>query len=317
MMKRNGMGSCFDALPTTVVAVVLVVWGIVACGLAGTAHAQPADELHAKPRMLAIRQAAMPGETVMLAIDFAIDKGWHMYWPGYNDSGFALEAKMASSDNATVGSLIWPAPHRFSPAEGILDHVFMDHETVLLPVTINPNAQLGQTVLVRADLHWLVCEAFCLPESATVSIELSVSNAQSRPDVKTVEVFERAKARFPQPLDSNAGVDVSLEGNTLVVHAMGARQVAFYPLEDSREPRNLLEEGLTRADTLRVSFYEGDKPIVGVLEIWDELPPQHEGKSHHTGLSGMGGKSRVYAIELGDDKHDDAESSNKGPASGI
>ena len=245
-------------------------------------HPVALADLHATPRLLSQRQAALPGQTVMLAIDLTIDKGWHTYWPGFNDSGFALQTKITTSSNATAGRLIWPAPHRYSPAKGILDHVFLEHETVLVPLTINPDARLGDDVSVTIDLNWLVCKTSCLPESAMVSIHLVVADAQSRPDKETTEVFARAQARLPQPITPDDGISLDWKSKTLRIHARGAAQLAFYPREDSRPPRNLLADGFVQSDTLRLTFRDGDHPIRGVLEVWDHLPTtKHPSPTSH------------------------------------
>lgn len=237
--------------------------------LATAAWAQPAaEDRHARPTLLAETSSASPGETLWLAIDFAIDPEWHTYWPGQNDSGFPLEAKLETSANAEAGGLVWPAPKRYFPTDGILDHVFEERMTVLVPIQVAPGARPGDEVRVDADLTWLVCKTLCLPETAQLSISVPVAEGSPTPNAEARGAFEHARARLPRPLNADDPVQVSVQGDALRLRAIGADRLAFYPLETSRRPRDLAETGEAVGDKLEIRFREGDEPIEGVLEVW-------------------------------------------------
>ncbi|MBK7404722.1 MAG: hypothetical protein IPJ41_08825 [Phycisphaerales bacterium] len=246
-------------------------------GVASLVNAAPtlsardeAPELHARPRLVAERQAVRPGEDVLVAIDFEIDEGWHTYWAGQNDTGFALHTKIACSANATCADLLWPAPHRYSPSEGILDHVYEHRMTVLLPVHIAEQARIGDSIELRVGMKWLVCETICLPESAELTMTLPVAEAASRPDPETSEMFEAARSRLPHPPTPADHVAVTLQGDALSIHVPGAGRLAFYPLEKARRPRDLIRDGEGEGDSLTIELRPGDEPVLGVVEAWDD-----------------------------------------------
>lgn len=257
--------------------------------------AQPAaSSMHARPRLVPERQTVLPGEDLLVAIDFAIDEGWHTYWPGMNDTGFAMHAKIETSANATTGDLLWPAPHRYSPSEGILDHVFDERMTVLLPVHVREDATLGDTVSLRVAMRWLVCEEVCLPESAELSLTIPVAEGASRPDRDTSAMFEAARLRLPIPPKPTDGVAATMDGDRLTIEVSGAERLAFYPLEDSRRPYDLLRDGQADGPRVSIEFRPGKEPVKGVLEVWGEpsapsrlfsvewpepAPPPHEAPS--------------------------------------
>lgn len=226
------------------------------------------EDLHATPRLLAERPVAMPGETIWLAIDFTIDEGWHTYWPGINDSGFALDTVIETSSNASIGEAVWPAPHRYVGVAEILDHVFEEHMTVLLPLTIDENAKLGDEVSVEINGRWLVCQTACVMEQADLSLLIPVSDALSKPSREVAAVFERARERVPAPITDETPVRVAFRDSTLRVSGENAVKLAFYPRDDCRSPRDLLTHGVSETGELAIEFRDGDEPVKGVLEVW-------------------------------------------------
>ena len=254
---------------------------LTAAGALGAAEVPSgSQDLHATPRLVAERPVAMPGETIWLAIDFEIDPGWHTYWPGINDTGFALDTEIEASRNVTVGEAVWAAPNRYVAFGDILDHTFEEHMTVLLPLTVAPEARLGDLVTLAINGRWLVCQTACVLESADLSIEIPVSDALSKPSRETAALFERARERLPEPLTTESPVEITFQENSLHVTGNNAVRLAFYPTDDCRSPRDLLGQGEAEAGKLVVEFREGDEPIRGVLEVWTS---KHE--------------SKVYAID--------------------
>ncbi|MCC7387361.1 MAG: hypothetical protein IT431_01190 [Phycisphaerales bacterium] len=227
-----------------------------------------AGDLHARPTLVPERMAALPGETVWVAVDFELDEGWHTYWPGVNDTGFALDTVVGCSANAAAGEMVWPAPHRYTAVEGILDHVFEERMTVLLPVTVAADAVLGESVTVSLDMRWLVCKTACVLEDAERSVTIPVSDAVGKPSRETAELFERARARVAPALADGDPVSLSFAGSWLELRGEGAVRMAFYPLAEGRETRDLLRDGEAEGDRLRVEYREGEGPVRGVLEVW-------------------------------------------------
>ena len=231
--------------------------------------AQP-DALHARPTLIAESAGATPGRTIWFALDFEIDPGWHMYWPGQNDSGFALRAEFETSPNVTIGEPVWPAPHRYFPTDGILDHVFEERLTVLVPASVSADAKPGDRVSIGAELTWLACAEVCIAEDAEVSLQVPVSVGEAPADARHAKAFAEARARVPRDPEPDDGVCVEVSDQMLRIHAAGATRLAFYPLEGARRPRRLIRDGEREGDTLEIELREGAEPIAGVLEVWTE-----------------------------------------------
>lgn len=237
------------------------------------ARGQPDEDLRADPRLVAESPVAIPGEILWIAIDFEIDEGWHTYWPGLNDTGMAFDPVVEVSPGAMAGALVWPAPHRYESPGAILDHVFEERMIVLLPLVITPEAKPGESIEVRVEGRWLVCDEVCILEQAERSIRIPVVDADStpaKPSPETAALFEAARARIPEPIHPEGPLVAELKDNALLVRAQGAVRIAFYPALESREPVDLLEEGEAEDQSLRVSLREGEEPVRGVVEVWTD-----------------------------------------------
>ncbi|MEZ6318385.1 MAG: protein-disulfide reductase DsbD family protein [Phycisphaerales bacterium] len=57
-------------------------------------------------------RALVAGETRYVGIAYEMDAGWHTYWPGLNDTGFAITAKIEGPAGYAVGAVIYPPPER-------------------------------------------------------------------------------------------------------------------------------------------------------------------------------------------------------------
>lgn len=252
-----------------------------------------AGEPHARPTLVPERASVAPGETVWVAVDFELDEGWHMYWPGINDTGIALDAVIECSGEAEVGELVWPAPHRYLSPGDILDHVFEEWMTVLLPVTVAGDASADSSVTITMDMRWLVCESACVMESAEREITIPITGKTAAPSPDAAAVFARVRSRIPKPITDRDAVRLAVADSRFVFESDGAAAMAFYPLVESREPMDLLNEGQADGDHLSIEFRGGDAPIAGVLEVWSSAdesalyavswPPLRRGARPHTG----------------------------------
>ena len=256
-------------------------WWIAAAAATLGAPATLEGDPHARPVAVAERPDLVPGETTWVALDFEIDEGWHTYWPGLNDSGSALVVEPVM-EGVALGEPLWPAPVRHVSPGDIVDHVFEERMTVLLPLIASPELKPGTEVPVQLGLKWLACERVCVMESTTLEFSLSVRNATSARPVADCEAFRLARARAPEELPEDGSVFWLWDGPTLMIECMGAGKVAFYPREDSDAPADLANTGEAEGTSLRLRFDHTDRGVVrGVLEVW----------------AADQGSSRVYKVE--------------------
>ncbi len=144
-------------------------------------------------RLVLANEAARPGETVMAAVELAMDPGWHTYWKNGGDSGDGTQIHWAAVPGLSFGEILWPVPEKYV-AEDLTTYVFHDRAVLLLPISVAADAASGPRDLT-ALVSWLECEKACVPGSNLVSARL-VIGSESKPGADTA-IFKEAAARLP------------------------------------------------------------------------------------------------------------------------
>lgn len=232
---------------------------------AGGVDSAHADDHPVELSLVSERSAYEPGQTVQLGLRLAMDDGWHVYWPGANDTGFPVAWTLEGP--GTPHAPLWPAPRRYVNPGRILDHVHEDELLIILPVTIPADAQPGTELTWNVEAEWLVCKEACIPGDAEASVTVRVGPGKASADA--AESFKAARSRLPaSESESPRPVRIELSGGTLKIEAKNAAELAFYPAEDARPPVNLFDEGTAKSDRLSIRFGGNtEDPVSGVLEI--------------------------------------------------
>lgn len=204
---------------------------------------------HARVRLLADPPALAPGETLTLGVTFDLEPGWHTYWKGQNDTGFPIEVGLELPEGFTAGDVEWPAPERHESPGDILDHVYHDSVTLLIPVTAPDDLPPGTPVALGAKVDWLACRSECVPGSQELTLELPVVDGPQdlpAPSGETATRVEAARARLPRPIaEAGDRVGWAWEGRSLRIEAPGTHGMAFYPDQESVPVAGLLSSGVT------------------------------------------------------------------------
>jgi thiol:disulfide interchange protein DsbD len=234
--------------------------------------APAAKPMKVKAELLPASSVFTPGSTGRLALTFSIAKDWHMYWDGRNDTGTAPAADFKAPAGYEVGApstWLWPAPVRHVAPGPLLDHVYFDRLTILVPVEIPADAKPGDTVRISATPDWLVCNESCIAESAEVSTTLTISGPDAKPRPSPgVKLAEEAKARIPTALAKD--VKVAMTGDTITITAPGATSLTFMPDTSCVEIDDLLNSGSRTGATLSLKLVSNDEHIgalSGILEV--------------------------------------------------
>lgn len=274
----------FDTLTRWIAAAAAFTLALLATPVAANAADDDEPE-HARPSIVLEHERLIAGRTNTIAVRFEIDEGWHLYWNGRNDTGFAPVIGLSLPEGFTAGETLWPAPHRYTLPGEILDHIYEGELLLLIPLEV-PASAAGRTVELAAELEWLVCAEVCIPGFAEISRTVRVAPADHTPAPSAhFEAFERARLRLPEPLPADAR-DVEIALSTSLATIVARRPVAamhFYPEQDSAEVRSLLRAGTTTSRTLELPLEDAaGERLRGVLEL--EL--------------GNGARPRLYAIDL-------------------
>ncbi len=246
-----------------------------------TAHAQDASDV-SKVSLVGEAARVVPGQTILLGLRFDLEDKWHIYWDGRNDTGFAPTVEWTLPEGVTVGSMLWPAPHRYVSPGDILDHVYEGEPTILIPVTIDAGVLPGTTLEIAGEVEWLVCQDICLPGFGPVSIELNVerigNSVFSPPPLSRSEPIGKAAERLPRPVlpgEAVEGLELSWSDEKVTARFAGATEVAFYPAMASTSLVSALEDGHAKGDTLTLRLASeardlsknGERRLIGVLEV--------------------------------------------------
>ena len=248
----------------------------IVAGLGGSAVAQPQDQpQHARARLIAEQPALVPGTTAWLGVTFDLDKDWHLYWNGQNDTGFPIKLTPTFPEGYKLGEVLWPAPTRHL-TDNFLDHIYEKRVTLLLPVQVPTDAKAGEKVTFKVEAEWLVCKTACLPGDASMSLTLPIAAATPGGVNPDARLFVESRANLPKALDmSKPELQIEWGADSVKVTAADhTKGLAFYPDLESAALTDLPTQGVSKSDTLDLRL---DKPgtgnrLVGVVEIG---PPDH------------------------------------------
>lgn len=225
---------------------------------------------HATVALVSEADTFIPGTTTMLGLTFSIEKDWHLYWNGRNDTGIAPSAEFTLPEGFTIGAWQWPAPIRHVLPGDILDHIYEQRVTLLIPVHVAPDAKPRDAAKIRATVDWLVCNEACVPESAEVALTLPIgataATATRRPEVKHIA---EARARLPIPFPTDGkSASISWSKDKAQVHIANAAGLAFFPATDCLDLAHPIADTTAAGDTLTIRIRPSEQTALrGVLEV--------------------------------------------------
>ncbi len=162
-----------------------VLCGIAAVGVtllacvapAARAETAPASERFESPQSTAELVSAVDGTgglaTIPTAIHIVLQPGWKTYWRSPGDAGYPLQLDVTGSTNVAQAALAWPVPHRFE-LFGLQTFGYGDE--VAFPVAVTPEHP-GEPITLKAKVRYLVCETICVPQDATLALDLPAGPA--------------------------------------------------------------------------------------------------------------------------------------------
>ncbi|MEO1042075.1 MAG: protein-disulfide reductase DsbD domain-containing protein [Pseudomonadota bacterium] len=157
---------------------------------------------HAESRLIAEKTAAVPGETLWVALDQKLEEGWHVYWRNPGDSGLPLELSWTLPAGFEAGDIGYPLPHRL-PLGPLMNFGHEGRPLFLVPITVPADAVTGRTLRFEVFAEWLICLDVCIPESADLSLAIAVSD-QAEDAGALAAMIREARSALPRDLDLNA-----------------------------------------------------------------------------------------------------------------
>jgi len=127
---------------------------------------------HAEAELVAARDAAEPGQSLLVALRLKSKPGWHTYWRNPGDSGQPTSIEWRLPAGVSAGPIGWPVPQRF-PIGPLANYGYQGE--VLLATEIRIPSDAKGSMALAATAKWLSCDPdHCIPESGELALRLPV-----------------------------------------------------------------------------------------------------------------------------------------------
>lgn len=200
----------------------------------------------ANARLLASEAQVDPGESIWIALELELPEGWHTYWRNPGDSGAPPSLTYSLPSGVTLREIQW-VPPEIIPFGPLINLGYKRHAIYAQALTL-PADFTGEVVDIKLQGRWLVCEAVCIPEQATLELNLPVgSETSARSTSGTGDDLTRAgalpknaqtwlkplQALWPKPLPGASVVVRSGEVSVRLPASVGSRsanaQLTYLP----------------------------------------------------------------------------------------
>jgi thiol:disulfide interchange protein/DsbC/DsbD-like thiol-disulfide interchange protein len=198
--------------------------------------AEPFRTENVETELHSARASVAPGERFIVVLRQNIREHWHTYWRNPGDSGEPTEITWRLPPGYSAGEIQWPAPEAI-PFSILVNYGYSDEILFPIEITVPPNAAIGQSVTLNADLYWLVCSDVCIPEEGAVSLTLPVAS-QGSDDPAWAPRIAAAVAALPKLTNAEAHIATGSPGRLSVelANATSIRNPYFFPF--SRDALN-------------------------------------------------------------------------------
>ena len=161
---------------------------------------------HLKAELVSQYRQVTPGQRLQLALHFVPDEHWHTYWQNPGDSGLATSLNWQLPEGVTAGAIQWPTPSAIA-LPPLMNYGFEGQTILLSELSIAPD-YAADSLDIRLQADWLVCEEVCIPADAQFSLTLPVA-AEPLPSEQYQGLFTQAQQQLPVPLNNDASFDTS------------------------------------------------------------------------------------------------------------
>ncbi len=108
-------------------------------------------------------------ESFYIGLRLEMQEGWHTYWENPGDSGSSFEASWSTNDSTIVENVQWPTPVTI-PYPPLM--TFGYEGDVVFPFQVFRSID-SELEIIELELDFLICADICIPERASLSLDLS------------------------------------------------------------------------------------------------------------------------------------------------
>ncbi len=234
----------------------------VACSAAEEPPANPTVTAAPPVRslLLASRQGAAAGDTLILGLLLEPAAGWHLYWNGRNDSGLAPQPSLRLPPGASwLEDWQWPAPERLVSPGKILDHVYPGRLLLTAALLLPQPLPAGEYFAIDGHVDWVACREACRfgRDSLSLHLPFCTQGAPAQASAAAARIAA-ARAALPLPLAAGeAGLSIERGEHGLLLAVAEAKGLAFYPALDCVELLNPLADGESIGGRLNLRLAHG------------------------------------------------------------
>lgn len=226
------------------------------------AATQPDDDLtpNSNVELIGETTGLRAGASTTLAFRITLDRGWHTYFTNAGDAGLPLGARWSLPPGVTISDLRFPAPHLI-PLPPLMSFGYENEVFVLADVTVAANVRIGTTLLISADVDFLVCADVCLPASAHLVLNEKV--VETAAPSRFSSSIAATRTRLAQSTGS-WNLSAWREGNrvVLVTRAPAAQRSALQQVFFIPDSSGVLEHALPQTFAL-----SGDSIILSITAV--------------------------------------------------
>jgi DsbC/DsbD-like thiol-disulfide interchange protein len=186
-------------------------------------------------------EAVPPGQPLRFVLAMDIAEGWHVYWPGQNDSGMDMSIEWKLPEGWKASPIEYPIPARHVGEGEILDYIIEGKQAISVTITAPKDAKIDPDVKVpiAGTLKYLICNESCLPGEFAFSTTVSIREKHVQTEANEFEqikrAFELAPSRQPLPSELFEVTSKEVQGIAganvqIVAKDSGVTGLEFYPL---------------------------------------------------------------------------------------
>ena len=191
----------------------------------------PVDTGHAKASLITNLQSSNQ-ESFYVGVRLQMQDGWHTYWENPGDSGSPFEANWSTDEGVIVENVQWPTPITI-PYPPLMTYGY--EGDIVFPFQVF-RSQETELKTISVDFNFLICADICIPESASLSLDLSSASPS--------KILDNQINNLPtKTINTNS----SIEGDNLVISFQSTESISnayLFPRESGNffYPENQLLE---------------------------------------------------------------------------
>ena len=181
----------------------LLMTSIWACLPAQAAESPQVDTGKVVAQLVSSHHSAPAGSTVNVSLRTVLDDKWHTYWRNPGDSGEPVQIDWRLPEGASAGEITWPLPDAI-PTGPLINYGFEGVPFFPVSITLPEDVQSGEMIIIEAGVYYLVCKDVCIPESADLSLQIMIGDAEL--NGRWDSAINRALDKAPKKGTVQAGV---------------------------------------------------------------------------------------------------------------